>query len=348
MARLTSITSKEQLAPQDQAIADEVTKSRGGIQGPFTMLLHAPKLAHHLVNVGGYIRFEGSLDHRVRVLAAMVAAREFEAVYVWGAQTGSARRQGVPDSTIAAIRDNHSNGVPLHSVCSEVPRQTAECIARASMRIFATSCAAAPASAPKTAPKAGHQNTCFICQHSSLWKMSSGPARFSRTRFKVAAVRRAASRDRRGRRRARNARRRQPSGRDEGGQRLPGVPAVGALVARRRQSRPTPDESGPGNNLNTPASLLVFLPFSFLPDALAFRLWTAHRSGAYAGGSVDRARSGARADPFDHGRSLHLPAGYRVAAARTVDSAADAARHRRLIADRRNGTRSQVSCSASR
>ena len=29
-----------------------------------------------------------------------------------GAQTGSARRQGVPESTIAAIRDKHSNGVP--------------------------------------------------------------------------------------------------------------------------------------------------------------------------------------------------------------------------------------------
>lgn len=112
MARLTPITSKEQLAAKDQAIGDEVVKSRGGIQGPFTMLLHAPQLAHHLVNVGGYIRFEGSLDMRVRVLAAMVVAREFEAAYVWGAQTGSARRQNVPESTIAAIRDNHSNGVP--------------------------------------------------------------------------------------------------------------------------------------------------------------------------------------------------------------------------------------------
>ena len=112
MARLPKITSKEQLPPSEQAIADAVIKSRGGIHGPFTMFLHCPKLAEHLVNTGGYIRFEGKLDHRVRVLAAMVAAREFEAAYVWGAQTGSARRQGVPESTIAAIRDNHSRGVP--------------------------------------------------------------------------------------------------------------------------------------------------------------------------------------------------------------------------------------------
>jgi 4-carboxymuconolactone decarboxylase len=76
------------------------------------MLLHCPPLAKHLVNVGGYIRFEGSLDMRVRVLAAMTVAREFDAVYVWGAQTGSARRQGVPESTITAIREKHSRGMP--------------------------------------------------------------------------------------------------------------------------------------------------------------------------------------------------------------------------------------------
>jgi len=67
MARLPSITSKEQLPAADQGIAEAVIKSRGGIHGPFTMLLHAPKLAEHLVNTGAYVRFEGKLDY---VLAA--------------------------------------------------------------------------------------------------------------------------------------------------------------------------------------------------------------------------------------------------------------------------------------
>jgi hypothetical protein len=49
---------------------------------------------------------------RVRVLAAMTVAREFEALYVWGAQTGGARRLGVSESTIDAIRENHSRGIP--------------------------------------------------------------------------------------------------------------------------------------------------------------------------------------------------------------------------------------------
>jgi 4-carboxymuconolactone decarboxylase len=58
------------------------------------------------------VRFEGSLDMRVRVLAAMVVAREFEAEYIWGAQTGIARHRNVPETTITAIRENHSRGVP--------------------------------------------------------------------------------------------------------------------------------------------------------------------------------------------------------------------------------------------
>ena len=112
MARLNPITSKEQVAAEHQPIADAIIKSRGSIHGPFTMLMHCPPLASHFVTLGGYIRFEGSLDMRVRVLAAMTVAREFDCMYVWGAQTSSARKQGVPESTIAASREQHSRGLP--------------------------------------------------------------------------------------------------------------------------------------------------------------------------------------------------------------------------------------------
>src|SRR5688572_17869360 len=112
MARLTKISSKEQLPAKHHAVADAVIKSRGGIHGPFSMFMHCPALAGHLEAIGGYVRFQGSLDMRVRVLAAMVVAREFDALYVWGAQTGSARKQGVPEATITAIREKHSRGVP--------------------------------------------------------------------------------------------------------------------------------------------------------------------------------------------------------------------------------------------
>ena len=112
MARLSSITGKNQVDARYHPIVDRVVQSRGAIQGPFTMLLHCPPLAEHVMSLGAYVRFEGELDKRVRVLAAMTVAREFDAVYIWGAQTGQARKQGVPESTITAIREKHSRGLP--------------------------------------------------------------------------------------------------------------------------------------------------------------------------------------------------------------------------------------------
>jgi 4-carboxymuconolactone decarboxylase len=112
MARVPLITSKDQVAQEHHAIVDAIIGSRGALHGPFSVFLHSPEIAGRVAHLGAYVRFEGTLDMRVRVLAAMVVAREFEAEYVWGAQTGSARRQNVPDTTIAAIRNNTLDGVP--------------------------------------------------------------------------------------------------------------------------------------------------------------------------------------------------------------------------------------------
>ena len=112
MARLAPITSKEQVAAKDHAVVDSIVKSRGALHGPFTVFLHCPELAGRLAHLGAFVRFEGSLDKRVRVLAAMTVARELDAVYVWGAQTGGARKLDVPESTITAVREKHSRGIP--------------------------------------------------------------------------------------------------------------------------------------------------------------------------------------------------------------------------------------------
>src|SRR5262252_6377108 len=116
MPRLSSITSKDQVPAKDHAAFDSIVASRGSVHGPFTVFLHSPEIAGRVAHLGAYVRFEGSLDMRVRVLAAMVVAREYEAMYVWGAQTGGARRQGVPETTITAIRENRSDGIPAEDL----------------------------------------------------------------------------------------------------------------------------------------------------------------------------------------------------------------------------------------
>ena len=75
MARLPSITSKEQVPAQDHAIVDAIVGSRGTLNGPFSMFLHCPEMAGRVAHLGSYVRFEGKLDMRVRVLAAMTVAR---------------------------------------------------------------------------------------------------------------------------------------------------------------------------------------------------------------------------------------------------------------------------------
>ncbi len=112
MARLPSITSKDQIPAQNHAIADAIISSRGSLHGPFTMFLHSPELTGRVAHLGAYVRYEGSLDMRVRVLAAMTVAREFDAVYVCVAQTHGARQLGVPESTISAIREKHTRDMP--------------------------------------------------------------------------------------------------------------------------------------------------------------------------------------------------------------------------------------------
>jgi 4-carboxymuconolactone decarboxylase len=112
MPRLPLITGVDQVPAEDREFAESIVASRGGIHGPFVAYMHSPDVASRVGHLGAFVRFEGSLDMRVRVLAAMVVAREYEAMYVWGAQTGGARRQGVPESTITAIRENRSDGIP--------------------------------------------------------------------------------------------------------------------------------------------------------------------------------------------------------------------------------------------
>ncbi len=111
MSRVPLITSKDQVPARHHGIVDAIVGSRGSLQGPFSVFLHSPEISERVAHLGALVRFEGSLDFRVRTLAAMTVAREFEAMYVWGAQTGAARQRNIPETTITAIKENRSDGI---------------------------------------------------------------------------------------------------------------------------------------------------------------------------------------------------------------------------------------------
>ena len=104
MPRVTPISSKSDVPAEAHAVTDGVVKVFGQIRGPFSMLLHNPKLAERMLAFVNYFREEGVVDQKDRSLAILVAARERQGAYVWAAQVNAARRAGVREEAIDVIR----------------------------------------------------------------------------------------------------------------------------------------------------------------------------------------------------------------------------------------------------
>jgi 4-carboxymuconolactone decarboxylase len=76
----------------------------GNVRGPFSVLLHSPRLAERMLGLVTFFRDESVVEPRLRSLAILTAVREREAAYVWAAQVGAARRAGVREEAIDLIR----------------------------------------------------------------------------------------------------------------------------------------------------------------------------------------------------------------------------------------------------
>src|SRR6201997_3791786 len=104
MPRIAPVTGKADVPAEHHAIVDDVVKVFGGVRGPFSILLHSPKLAERLLPLVTFNRENNVVEPKLRSVAILSAVREREAAYVWAAQVGAARRAGVPESTIDLLR----------------------------------------------------------------------------------------------------------------------------------------------------------------------------------------------------------------------------------------------------
>lgn len=116
MARLPVIQSPDELSGGARRIAESIVDSRKSLAGPFSVWMHAPEWTERVAHLGTLVRFEGTLEFRVRTLAALVVGRHFQAQYVWGIQGVIGADRGIPRSTIDAIRDGRSDGVPAEDL----------------------------------------------------------------------------------------------------------------------------------------------------------------------------------------------------------------------------------------
>jgi 4-carboxymuconolactone decarboxylase len=104
MPRVAPITAKADVPIQHHAVVDAVVNVFGNVRGPFSMLLHSPKLAERVLPLVTFFRDESIVEPRLRSVAILTAVREREAAYVWAAQVAAARRNGVGEEVIDLIR----------------------------------------------------------------------------------------------------------------------------------------------------------------------------------------------------------------------------------------------------
>ena len=104
MARVRPL-EREDLPAEHRHIYDDIAGSRGRVQPNFKALLNNPLATARMAALGGYVRFETPLPPRVKMLAVLATAREFDGDYVWTANLPQARNAGVDEVTIQAIRE---------------------------------------------------------------------------------------------------------------------------------------------------------------------------------------------------------------------------------------------------
>src|SRR5262245_2397110 len=103
MARIATITKKEELAADGQKVFDNIAASRGVVGGTWLALLHRPEIAQRTMHLGSYVRFESTLDHKVLEFTALVAARELDCKHEWAAHVNHAQKAGIAMEAIGAV-----------------------------------------------------------------------------------------------------------------------------------------------------------------------------------------------------------------------------------------------------
>lgn len=109
MSRLTHLPPEQQSPEQKDLFADiianrPVQPTDGVIGGPFDVWLRSPQMGKLLIDLGGFFRFNTSVDRRYIELAILVTGAYWQAQFEWYAHEPMARKAGVPENLIAAIK----------------------------------------------------------------------------------------------------------------------------------------------------------------------------------------------------------------------------------------------------
>ncbi len=94
------------MTPAQRDVAREIAAGRrGAVYGPFVPALRSPELTRRLQAVGEYLRYDNSLEPRLREMVILVIAREWTQDFEWDVHAPGALAAGLSPEIVAAIAD---------------------------------------------------------------------------------------------------------------------------------------------------------------------------------------------------------------------------------------------------
>jgi 4-carboxymuconolactone decarboxylase len=103
MARFPDLPADRMTEAQKRVAEAIASGPRGGIRGPFAVLLRSPELADRVQKLGEHLRFNSSLPPRLNEFAIIINARFWESRYEWFAHRPLAVNAGLADAIADAV-----------------------------------------------------------------------------------------------------------------------------------------------------------------------------------------------------------------------------------------------------
>jgi 4-carboxymuconolactone decarboxylase len=108
-----ALPTLEDMKPDQRAVyAQTVAGRRGSVPANVMVWLRSPDLAARAQKLGELVRYDTSLKARWSELAILVVAKRWHAQYEWAVHTTEARKAGLQDPVVEAIRTGVTPAFP--------------------------------------------------------------------------------------------------------------------------------------------------------------------------------------------------------------------------------------------
>ena len=106
MAR-TPILTRDQIPENLREAFDRETANSGGVveAGPGSVMINSPEMRRRANHLVFYLRESSVLPKKLQELTMILTARFMDCLFIWNAHAAGARREGISDAFINALRD---------------------------------------------------------------------------------------------------------------------------------------------------------------------------------------------------------------------------------------------------